>query len=164
MPALRGLLGSKTVRRVLSVGAAAFGTWMGTWMQSRASMKDLADAESRCVARIVELARNTDPAKVDERVKVTEARAAYAASVAATTAKRQEESDKVEINLYLRLVSLQAADAEPVRALKARAAETARKEFLLLVNGGAGPPMSAQRAAEIVLESPIPGIGIRRQR
>jgi hypothetical protein len=133
-------------------------------MRERPSHEDVEAAERRCVARIEQLALNTDPAKVDARVKVTEARASHADSVAMAVAKRQEESSAVYENLYLRLVSLQAADAEPNRLLKARAAEAARKEFLLLVNGVGGPAVSAPRAAEIVLESPIPGSERRRPR
>jgi hypothetical protein len=164
LPALQGLYGSKTLRRVAGTVMSAFGIWMGTWMRERVSKEELAAAEQRCVARVELLARNTDPARVDERVKVTEARASHVESIVVATAKRQEEASTVDVNLYLRLVSLQAADAEPNRALKARAADAARKEFLLLVSGGAGQAMSAQRAAEIVLESPIPGADERRPR
>ena len=111
LPALRGLYGSKTLRRIVGAGMSAFGIWMGTWMRERASLEDVEAAEQRCVARIEQLARNTDPAKVDERVKVTELRVAHAENIASVTAKRQDAADSVEVNLYLRLVSLQAADA-----------------------------------------------------
>lgn len=158
LPALRGVFESKTLRRVLGSAAAAFGIWMGTWMRQRPSQDDLAQLEQRMERRVAEVAAAANVDEVDGRVKRTEEQVAVMQRNADALLNRVNETGKerrdAEIDLYVRLVSLQSADAEPNRALKAKAASDARRSFRMLVTSGGASP---QRAAEIVLESPIPG-------
>lgn len=156
MPALRGLFGSKTLRRSIGGALVAGFGYLCTYVTGLAPRAELEAAETRLAAGIKTVAENSDPAKVDARVKVTEAQASQAAASAQACMREQQETAAVIADLYQRLVSLQAADAEPDRRLKAQTSAAARKEFKMLLGGGTTAG-AAQRAADIVLESPIPG-------